>query len=417
MELRQYLQIILRKWWLILPFTAIAVTVTAFFSYSQTPIYESTSSYVVGLSAASPTEDPAYLVDILAGRERILVTYCQIMTSNAIRTQVAGLIGVDPVVLDPNVYKIFCNVLPTSNVLELVINGPSPELVNRMDEATGLAGMARANDLYVSFPLQRLDPPFLNPIPVAPSHSTNLILGGVLGLTMSISLSFFLEYLRSPRERIAEQSIREAELGLYNARYFQKRLVEENHRARVRHRPISVAMMRMVPDEDFVLLPENVQHTLMRRAALRVEDQLRGTDLMAYMGNYTFGILLGETPGDEARDLISALHDELRTRPFNMDDYTTSFIANTGILESSGGTMEPDGMVRNAYDALLAAEQVGNNIIQLFRASPRPFHDGQDEQLPSGGQSSESSPFADFRFEDLLQEGESLTGIDDGPRG
>jgi diguanylate cyclase (GGDEF)-like protein len=246
-------------------------------------------------------------------------------------------------------------------------------LVKRLNEAIGVAGVSRTNSLYSFYPLEPLDPVALAEDQVSPKHSQNAILGGALGLAVGITLALMVEYLRSPLERLEAMSIRHPQMGVYNERYFKQRLEEETNRAHARLRPISVALVRLHPNEDFALLPEQVQTALLRNAAVLMEDQIRQGDILAYVKPQTFGILLAETPGDEAQTLLQQLHTDIRSHTFEVKGYVSSFIANTGVVASSGGSIGYQAMLDKAGEALITAEQIGENTIHLIRATPRPF--------------------------------------------
>ncbi len=246
MELREYMRILLKRWWIIVPLTLVSLAVALLFSYSQTPTYESTSTYVARLDAPGPADTPdtiIYGMDTLTGRQQIFVTYCQLMTSNAVRAEAFALLNANTSQFKSSDYKVICTNLPETNVLRLAVQGPSPALVRRLNEAVGVAGLVRANNLYSYFRLENLDPVALEKKPIAPKHLQNGVLGGVFGLAIGVSLALIIEYLRTPLERMEAMSIRHPQMGIYNERYFRSRLEEETNRAHARLRPISVAIL------------------------------------------------------------------------------------------------------------------------------------------------------------------------------
>ncbi len=372
MELREYVRILLKSWWVIISLALVSLTGALLFSYTRTPIYESTSSYIVRLDASdSSVSTTIYGLDTLARQQRIFSTYCQVLTSQTIRAEAYGIMNVDPAAAHLDDYGISCNVLPDTNVLKLTVQGASPAVAGRLNEAIGIVGIPHTRGLYNFFPLEKLDSVSVGDTPIFPNPTQNGILGAALGIIMGIALAFIIHYLRNPLEKLDGLSIRDRKLGIYNERYFQQRLVEEIHRARARHRPTSVALLRLIPDEDFVLLPEEIQEKLLRQAAIKVDDGMREGDIVAYLGQRLFGILLTEAPGDEAEEMIANLHELLRGHSFRAEDYTASFAAQTGIVESSGGALSAKTMIAQAGDALRKTD--ANDTIQLLRASPRPF--------------------------------------------
>lgn len=399
MELRHYAQILLKRWWLIVPLTLVALTVSLVISYRQQPIYQVTSTYVTKLSAqGNSINDTLYGVDTLTSRTSMFSTYCQVITSQNVREDAVKLLGLDTSVVDIKPYTVNCNVLPDTDVLLLIVQGPAPALATRLNQAIGMVGVARTANLYgYFFGLQPLDSATAAP-PLEIGNRLQIgLLGGVLGLTVGISLAFALEYLRSPSERMDMLAIRDPQLGIYNKRYFQQRLAEEINRARIRNRPICVALLRLVPTEDFVLLPEDAQKTMARSAVMFMNEAMPELGMIASLGNMTFAILLPETPATDARNFIATLHEKLRVQLFAADDYTATFNALTGLVEASGGVLDPKAMVAKATEALQTAEASGSaNSIELVRTSPLPFGlDNAGASITSVDNPFVSSPFAE----------------------
>ena len=85
MELRYYLRIILRGWWLILSTLLIAVSFTLVFTYSQTPIYRTDATFVVSPSSTFDSVSEVIRgLDTLTKRDSILATYAHVAASNVI---------------------------------------------------------------------------------------------------------------------------------------------------------------------------------------------------------------------------------------------------------------------------------------------------------------------------------------------
>ncbi len=406
MELRHYLQILIKRWWLIVPLTLISLTLAMFWSYSRPLVYQSTATYVTrfgeGLTSVG---DILYALDTFTGRQRLFVTYCKVMKSRTVVDRAMQIGNIDPPLIDWDLYSVACNVLPEANVIMVIVRGPNASLVGRLAEAIGVAGTARAGQLYSFVGLEELDAPEVEEAPG--NRSQQGILGGMIGFVMGVGLAFMLEYLRSPTERIEMASIRHPKLGVYNERYFQQRLAEEINRARSRNRPLSMALLRLIPTEDFSLLPDTVEDVLLRAAALRMQDKIRAGDIIAYLGRYTFAILLPETPGHEAERIVENLHQDIRTHTFNVDAYIANFMVNSGVVESSGGSLDLQAMLTKANEALQIARQAGENNVHLIRTSAQPFAlDAQisEPEIPILGDEM-NMPFTSSELDRLLEEG------------
>lgn len=381
MEFREYARVVLGRWWLILAITLVAVTVTMIFSYNQTPIYQASSTYVTRLNTNSISSD-SYIfgIDTLMGRQRIFVTYCDVMASQTVLLRAFELMNIEPGLYDPDLYSIECVVLPESNVLQLTVDGPVQALIRNLNESIGLAAIERINALYAPFPIETLDPVALDDAPVSPNYNFNLILSAVFGVVISVTLALLLEQLRDPLSDIEGLSIRDVRFNVYNARYFHDRLGQEIERSRIRARPLSLAVMDIRPTEDFALLPQTAQEALLRTAANIVHDNLRQGDLIAHLRGTRFQVVLPETPGDEAVEIAQNLSQLVRQNYVEAGLYRTNFSLSTGIVESSGGMLTISEMLGQAEKALERADGTGTSRIELIRTTPRPFVLGESAE-------------------------------------
>src|SRR5258708_23841184 len=196
MELRSYFGILRKWWWFILPLTLLALTIAMIVSYRQPTIYQTLSTYVTRLDAgtSSPNET-LYGLDTLTSRTNLFQTYCQVFTSQFVRKAAYDLINISPTTsLDP--YSASCTVLPDTNVLMLIVQGPSPVLSERLSQAIGVAGVARANTLYPYYGIQPLHFPTTKALTTASNPTQAGLLGGILRLTVGILLALMLENLR-----------------------------------------------------------------------------------------------------------------------------------------------------------------------------------------------------------------------------
>jgi diguanylate cyclase (GGDEF)-like protein len=379
MELREYLRVLLKSWWIILAFALVGVTAALLFTYARPPVYEAVSTYVVKCDdSVNPSNSLYCTQQLIMSQQRMFATYCQVIASQAVRDEATSVAGIDPASVPPTDYPVGCNVLPDTNVIRVTTQGPVPALVSRLNEAVGVIGMSSVKGIYDIYYLDKLDAVNVSKDPISTGPAQNAILGGVLGAVLGLTLGLLIEYLRSPRERIEAVATRDPNLGIYNERHFHQRLVEEINRARARHHPISLALMRLVPDEDFHLLPEQTRDALMRSAALRLQDRLRDGDLVAYLRRNLFGLLLVETTEEDAQEILTQLNNDLRAQTFRVGDSTASFTAHTGLVESKNGTLSAEAMLSKASEALRAAMHANAGAVHVAYTAP---------QLPAGSTS------------------------------
>jgi capsular polysaccharide biosynthesis protein/GGDEF domain-containing protein len=382
MELREYVKLFTKNLWVIITVTLAATTLTLIFSYQQVPVYESSSTYVARLRPTTEGFDQVYSLDTLMGRARIQTTYCDLIESHAVWNRSLQLLNLDATTPWMLAYLVECTVLPESSVLKIVVRGPVPTLVERFNQAIGLAGMERVNALFPPFPIEPLDEVTLNPVPVSPNHLFNIALGGVLGFAVSLALIMGIDYMRSPQQSLQALSIRDNRFNLYNLRYFQMRLTEEINRSRVRRRPVSMAAIRILPNEDFALMPESVRESLLRLSVMQIEDNLNPGDILTHWKGLIFYALMPETPGDEAFNLMTRVNVALRGEVIEVGSYQAYFTANAGIVENNAGVLDTHETVETAVNMLEKADQQGENQIEMTCATAD-FSDGNNNQSTS----------------------------------
>lgn len=320
MELREYIRIIFKSIWLIIPLTLLALSGTMWFSYSRQPIYEAQSTYLIAFGQSTGGVDQTdryYILDGIVGRQQIAVNFCSIITSGDNITAAWEGIGVTQQmiadgVIDIAKYTVNCTVLPESSVLLVITQGPSLELIQRFNSKVGELGKLRAEGAYNQLlTLSTVDATFTLPDPVSPNHIQNAALGIVLGILVSVTVALLTEYFRSPSEKLKDLAIRDPLTNAYNMNYFGKRLEEERERARQRNRPLSVGLIEIRPNEDFGLYPQALRDDFMHQVAQTIMDKVQQGDIVAFRGGMEFLVLMPETPGYEGRNRMIIVYSTL----------------------------------------------------------------------------------------------------------
>ena len=272
MELREYLKIVLRSWWVIIPIVMGALSLSLLFSYTRTPVFESQSTHIIAFTDSSGLVDQAdryYILDLLVGRQQLAVNFCQTIISDNNYFDALRALNIDesmwePVLdasgneiakpqLDLGKYDISCNVLPESSVLLLIVRGTSPQLVKELNNGLAVVGRGKVESIYNNMlTIEVLTSPSVDEgEPISPNHTQNAALGLGLGVVVGLTAALMMDYFRSPLEKMGDASIRDPFTNAYNERYFTKRLAEEVERSHQRNRPISVGLLELKPNEDY----------------------------------------------------------------------------------------------------------------------------------------------------------------------
>lgn len=194
MQVQQYLKILKEGWWIVLAAVLIFAGLGMMFSYSQTPIYEATATFLVNPTGrVSETGDLLYSLDTLSSRTSLATTYSNILESRSILDSAVQSLEISPETLQA--YSINSVVLPDSNVLMLQVQGPSPELAADLTNAIGTAGVEFVGELQAIYELRHLDLARVEPEPVSPNHLINIALSIIIGFSGGMAFLILREIL------------------------------------------------------------------------------------------------------------------------------------------------------------------------------------------------------------------------------
>jgi len=193
MELKQYLRVLVRKWWIITLACAVTVVSAVIFSEVQPPVYRS--------SAILQVIPARYDYGLTLAAEQLLRQFAnQIHTTNMARQVIDELqldIPTDTLLADVTVAPI-----PEDFLIQIDVDRPHPE------EARDVASTL-AHDFVAYHAAQILDIDRRDRVQILiledakygwvhwPKTKTLALAGGVLGLLIGLLLAFGLEYLES----------------------------------------------------------------------------------------------------------------------------------------------------------------------------------------------------------------------------
>jgi capsular exopolysaccharide synthesis family protein len=129
MELRRYLAIVLRWWWLLALGTLSAAVAAFLVSRSQTPVYEAEGTILV--NQAQAITGPTYN-DVLANQQ-LSKTYSQLVTSGPVLEQVGQNVGLSYERLED---MVSAQVRPETQLIDIRVRSTDPELAARVANET-----------------------------------------------------------------------------------------------------------------------------------------------------------------------------------------------------------------------------------------------------------------------------------------
>jgi capsular polysaccharide biosynthesis protein len=213
MNFLTFIQILGRSWWIIGLTLVVGLGSTAYFTHRQTPIYQATTTVVIG-----PSEKLAKIGEIVDSlntldRRSVVATYAKIPTSRTVRDRAREQLGLSHSQM--RLYQVRTSVVPDTNILQIAIEGPDPRLAAEVANAVAEQAKSYVQEFYGIFGLKVLDRASQPSRPVGPELTRNLSVGAVLGLLLGIGLAFLIEYGRRWKHPSAEQPAPESEAELF----------------------------------------------------------------------------------------------------------------------------------------------------------------------------------------------------------
>lgn len=371
MELKTYIRILMRKWWIVIPAFLITFTSTMAFTFAQAPTYRATATFI--MSPTGVQGDVGNFVnylDIMSRRPEIANTYTQVAMSDQIRHTVVEALGLSPAQNDH--IAVESKLRAGTNIIEVTAEGSDPVLIADFANRLGNATIAYVEKLYEAYQLAALDPAIPPTAPLKPNKPLNLAVGATLGLVLGVALAFLSEYVQAPLEGILNVGILDEDTGAYNKRYFLQRLGEEMSRAKRNKYPLSLALMNI--DHPGVMrasLSPQFRGEALRKVTVFLKQYLREEDVMARLEGTTFAFLLPDMTEEKAKDVMERLQTRMAWTAFEMEKsgLKLNLSGAAGVAAYSHNGAGQAELLENANHALRKAETTGYGKVSLYADS------------------------------------------------
>jgi diguanylate cyclase (GGDEF)-like protein len=367
MQPRQILRVLFIRRWLILGTMGIAILFAEALTLSQAPVYQATGSYVLQLTGG---EDAVTAIDILSRRPEIASTFAEVASSRTIRQEAAGDLGLSAQQLRD--FSVNSRLVAGTNILEVSVQGNDPELVVEFASAVGLRTLEFVQRLYAVFSLEPLDEPQPPRNPIRPNPMLNLVIGGLLGLSLGIALALATSLIESGPAVVAAPRglIVDAETGAYTHSFFVQRLREETARSMRNHYPISVALMEVNHGGVLDIAAVGERKEAMRRVASTTVSVLRPEDVVARFSDTVLGLLLLDTPSEKASELLHRLTALISASAVRLDGATATSRLHPiiGVASYDGVGRASDDLLAEARGALEAASGDPGGSVRRYSA-------------------------------------------------
>ena len=197
MDLKHFIQVIRRRWMTIAALFVVAVGVSAAYSFTATPQYESTSKVFITADVQNASE--SYVVNLFtAGR---VESYADLATSADLMSRVIDDLDLD---LTPTqlASKISASVIPDTLRIAITTTDPDPRVAQAITRSTAdlltqyLADLETPPGAASSQVSARVtDPATLGTSPVSPQIPLNLAVAAIIGLILGVALAIARDIL------------------------------------------------------------------------------------------------------------------------------------------------------------------------------------------------------------------------------
>lgn len=196
-QLKPYLDILMRKWWLVALTALFALTLTLLVSWFDTPRFRAHAQFVVSPGASLLSGNDRDLVNSISALDRrsIVATYAEIMNSSSINRAAEASLNLTG--HDGAGYSVQAVVVPDSSVVDLTVVGPNPVVAARLANAVGEQSIIYIQDLYQAYNINVLNPATAPALPFSPTPARDAAVALFLGLIVGVLLAVGSELVSS----------------------------------------------------------------------------------------------------------------------------------------------------------------------------------------------------------------------------
>lgn len=362
MEIRLYIQMLLRGWWMIVLTTLAALVASLGVSYLTTPQYRAIARFIVTPSSGLETGNDVVQSLNTLDRVSIMSTYAEVMNSNRIYDDTLTFLQLRPTDLKDYTHEAVT--LPDSSVLELSVTGPDPETTAKLANTIGYQTVDFTRNLNQVFDVNFLDvaePPI---VPIKPKPLRDAGLALALGLVGGAVLVILNDQLRIPLEVFRQRLRLDNVTGVYTNRYFS-RIVEDE----LAKKPevLSIGIVELSGLQDLIdTFPLAGLQRVLQKATDSLHKELRGNDVIGRWSDNSFIVMLPNTTGVAANRIFERIFQAL-CEPIKLEllDTTVNLDAHIGGAEY-GNDISAQELFEKATSALEQARRDKDNPVYVW---------------------------------------------------
>ena len=361
MEIRYYLRVFQRGWWLILTSILFAVSMSLAYSYYVvTPVYESVARFIVFPNLENLEGRDAVTSLATLDKRSIISTYAEVLNSSQIINSTIEALGENPE--NYSAYQMSVTVLPDANIIRFSVQGPNPGVTESLANSIGQYAIGYIRNLYTSYNIDFLDKAIVTEEPIKPVPLQNAMLALLAGVVVGLSLSILREQLSNTLEEVSRKRSIDSESKAYTRTYFERTVRRE-----IANQPGGVFTMGIIHlagiQDIYDTLPQAYLTRILQDVTRSFRYQLRGNDVIGRWSELQFVVLLLSTDGASAIKRMDKICEGL-SKPISLDtsgQFDVLLDPRIGLANYQGGESFIS-LAERAEQALEMSRQSENRI-------------------------------------------------------
>ena len=317
MELKDYVRIVRKRWWIVVATFAATTILTVVFVDAQPSVYESKATLVVQPST-SISDDAVRAIDILSRRVEITTTYANIAESRLIKDRAIERLELTEE--ERSGLAVSGGVVTGSNLLEIGVAGQDRETVGAFAAAVASETVEYIVGLDEAYELTILDDARIPTRPVAANKRFTVLLGAAFGLFLGVGLALLVEQLGWPVAAVPRPAkkprpagrfnIIDRDTSAYNEAYLLMRCDQELARSR-RAGPVCLGSLKVQARDAETGSVRTPPRRDLREVVEAIQPTVRDEDLLAYVGSGSFVVMLPEVDPEYAESLLEQWAEDI----------------------------------------------------------------------------------------------------------
>ncbi len=368
MEIRFYLKIIQRGWWIILISALVAVNVSLVYSYYiTTPMYEAVARFIV--SPNLENTDNRDMVNSLEALDKrsIVSTYAEVLNSHQIITGAMQLLREDPD--DFKDYSFSATLLPEANIIRFSVKGPNPEVAALLANGIGQHAIDYVRGVYIVYNFDFLDKALIPSEPYQPRPVQDAGLALLVGIVLGVGMAVFRDQISGTLEQFGKRNMIDYESHAFTRVYFERRVRQE-----IANQPDGIITLGIIylngAQEFYDSLPQAYINQMMRKVTETLKYQLRGNDIVGRWSQLQFSILLPSTDGLSASSRLERIR-EILDQPFSLEaegQFEIALDPRIGFADRQGG--ESVNVLIAQAEKALEISMESEEKVNMYRVRP-----------------------------------------------